>query len=556
MDPRGAHALVTNAAKQQQAVSHARRRPFFAAPGGKAELEPPADLVASTARAQLSGNLQHLLAATDIAALFLDRELKVLQFAPPVSRLFGVRPDDHGRSISDLTHRLDYQALRADARAVLNQRTPIQHEVQDDAGRWYLTRVLPYRSPDDRIVGVVLTFVDITALKEAEAGRRQAMEQAARQLHTLGSALASFEDFVYLFDLEGRFVYANRALLNLWGIRLSEALGKNFAELGYPPELVALHRRQLAEVIETGQPIREENAFERSDGTAGHYEYIFTPIFGEDGTVTAVAGVTRDVTEQRQVVEVLRESQEALKTLNETLEGRVEERTRQVRRLASRLTRAEQEERRRISQVLHDDLQQLLYSVDMRMSMVRQRLQEADALEQAAAVAGEVQETRAWIGQAVAITRQLTVDLRPPILQAEGLANMLEWLQTQMRELHGLEVALEAEHDWYIADGDLRVLLFQIVRELLFNVKKHAATGRATVALAEEDGYLVIHVTDEGQGFDAAVVERREAPGGFGLFSVRERLELLGGRLAVRSRPGQGTHVEVYAPVQPEQPEE
>jgi two-component system CheB/CheR fusion protein len=117
---------------------------------------------------QLSSDLQNLLAATDIATLFLDRELRILRFTPKLGDLFNVRVTDRGRPISDLTHRLGYPDLIVDAQGVLSRLVPIERELQDDAGRWYLTRVHPYRSNDDRIEGVVVTFVDITDRKDAE----------------------------------------------------------------------------------------------------------------------------------------------------------------------------------------------------------------------------------------------------------------------------------------------------------------------------------------------------------------------------------------------------
>src|SRR5262249_28747220 len=104
--------------------------------------------------AQLSSDLQNLLSATDIATLFLDRELRILRFTPKLGDLFNVRITDRGRPISDLTHRLGESDFRADAEAVLNRLVPIEREMRDDKGRWYLTRILPYRSTEDRIEGV------------------------------------------------------------------------------------------------------------------------------------------------------------------------------------------------------------------------------------------------------------------------------------------------------------------------------------------------------------------------------------------------------------------
>jgi two-component system CheB/CheR fusion protein len=213
--------------------------------------------------------------------------------------------------------------------------------------------------------------------------------------------------------------------------------------------------------------------------------------------------------------------------------------------MAAKLTMAEQAERRRISRILHDDLQQLLHAIGIKVHLVKKDLLTKENQELVTAL----EEVLAWIDQATTTTRRLTVDLSPQILHNEGLVNALEWLKIQMQEMHQLDVTLEAEHAFFIADQDLRVLLFQIVRELLFNVEKHAGTHRATVDLKEVDHHLVIHVIDDGVGFDVKeLASREDQEGGFGLTSVRERLDLVGGYLVVRSQPGEGTHIEVHAP--------
>ena len=131
---------------------------------------------------QLSSDLQNLLSATEIATLFLDRDLRIMRFTPRVAELFNIRVTDRGRPISDLTHRLGYPELREDAQAVLDHLIPSEREIRDDRARWYLTRVLPYRSTEHRIEGVVITFTEITTQKSAEAVLRESEERQALML--------------------------------------------------------------------------------------------------------------------------------------------------------------------------------------------------------------------------------------------------------------------------------------------------------------------------------------------------------------------------------------
>ncbi len=120
---------------------------------------------------QLSSDLQNVLIATDIATLFLDRNLRILRFTPRLGDLFNIRMTDRGRPISDLTHRLGYEDLVRDAELVQTRLVPMERELQDDGGKCYLTRLHPYRNSQDRIEGVVVSFIDITDRRDAERMR-------------------------------------------------------------------------------------------------------------------------------------------------------------------------------------------------------------------------------------------------------------------------------------------------------------------------------------------------------------------------------------------------
>jgi two-component system, chemotaxis family, CheB/CheR fusion protein len=351
--------------------------------------------------ASLTGDLQNLLASTDIATLFLDRELRILRFTPKIEELFNVRLTDRGRPISDLTHRLGYASLRDDADLVLKRLERVEREVRDEAGRWYLTHLLPYRSAEERIEGVVITFVDITRRKRSE---------------------------------------------------------------------------------------------------------------------------------------------EELAQLTKSLEQRVLERTRQVRDLTTSLVRAEQRERRRLSEALHDELQQLLYGTKLKLAMLR------DAAGDGRNAKKHIAEAEELLGRGIQLTRQLSVDLNPPVLKSEGLRAILSWLQSHMRELHGLDVEIEAEGEIRVDDGDVRVLLFQVFRELLFNISKHAGVDSARVSLRESNGELVVDVKDQGKGFDVATTLTGRAHETQGLTSVKERIGFLGGHMEISSQPRAGTSVTLRIP--------
>jgi len=122
----------------------------------------------------------------------------------------------------------------------------------------------------------------------------------AAQFRLYEAILQATPDLVYVFDLQHRFIYANGALLNMWGMTAEQALGKTCLELGYEPWHAAMHDAEIEQVIATGQPVRGDVPFPHSSMGVRIYDYIFTPVFGPDGKVEAIAGSTRDVTERKQ----------------------------------------------------------------------------------------------------------------------------------------------------------------------------------------------------------------------------------------------------------------
>jgi PAS domain S-box-containing protein len=240
--------------------------------------------------------------------------------------------------------------------------------------------------------------------------------------------------------------------------------------------------------------------------------------------------------------------EEALQTARADLEVRVGERTAQLRALAAELTQSEERERRRIAQVLHDDLQQLLVAARLRVEAVRER-------QEAGALADDLLRIEGLISESNAVARGLSHELSPTVLHEHGLAAGLRWLGRWMDEKHGLVVRVDADVSAESLEHDVKVLLFQSVRELLFNVIKHAGVKRASVRMsAGTDGQLEILVSDRGRGIDPTQTrEGRIASTGFGLFGIRERLAFVGGRMEVESKSGGGARFRLVVPL-PDEP--
>ncbi len=247
--------------------------------------------------------------------------------------------------------------------------------------------------------------------------------------------------------------------------------------------------------------------------------------------------LAQELSERKQIEQRLRQHEA-------TLELRVRERTSQLEqshsrlsRLATALTLTEQRERKQLASELHDYLAQLLVVSKIKIAQLRR---EASPRE----TARLLKETESALDQALVYSKTLVARLSPPVLFTRGLVAAIQWL-TDYFSQHGLLVHVRSQVDAVQLPEDHTVLLFQSVRELLFNVLKHAGTNEATVEIGVIDqSRLRIVVTDQGSGFDVTAAGGGDTTG-FGLFSIRERIEGLGGTFSVRSLPGAGSTIEL-----------
>jgi PAS domain S-box-containing protein len=215
-----------------------------------------------------------------------------------------------------------------------------------------------------------------------------------------------------------------------------------------------------------------------------------------------------------------------------------------IRTLASELTIAEQEERHRISQILHDDLQQRLFAIKAQLSFLKHAKEHDTSLPETQVTLDQLEN---WLSEAITIARNLSIDLSPIVLQGDGLSEAMTWLGSQMKERYGLQLELDAKENLDDLDDHMRVLLFQAVRELLFNIVKHAGTLHAAVTLDRVDGRGRITISDSGKGFDVEAI-MNHPKSAHGLLIVQDRLSVMGGKIEVTSKPGDGTIIILEIP--------
>ncbi|MFW5968209.1 MAG: PAS domain-containing protein, partial [Persicimonas sp.] len=471
-------------------------------------------------------DLKNLMAATDVATLFVDTELRIKRFTEPLEELFNITEGDEGRPLSHITHHLQHDELEDDVRRVVGGAGAVEREVRDRDGLQYLLRITPYETTDRDLEGAVITLVDISLVERTRQRLRHVMERYRLLISNVR------EYAIFLLDLDGQITTWNPGAERLFGYGDDEIVGEPLERLYSDDEPRPGAFEAQSRAAAARDQVTQEGWYRRKEGRRFWGTGVMTALFDDDDQLRGFAIVLRDETRRRQNAQALRRKNEQLA-----------ERSAEVRRLASRLTRAEQRERERIAQVLHDDLQQLLYGIQMKLTFVERHAEGNDELSNYAAKAYE------WIEEAIETTRALSVELSPPLLKKDGLMAALGWLRSQMEEKHGLEVDLVGDDEIDVADKDARVLLFQVIRELLFNVVKHAEVDRARVEVRGGDADLHIRIVDEGRGFDVEEARERDEAG-FGIFSVRERLALFGGRLDIDSAPGHGTRISIYAPIE------
>jgi PAS domain S-box-containing protein len=348
---------------------------------------------------------------------------------------------------------------------------------------------------------------------------------------------------IFTVDVENRITTWNHGAERLCGYSEAEVIGLSGAIIFTPEDRATGEPMKELETARAQGQALDERWHLRKDGSRFWGSGAMTALYDESGALRGFAKVLRDYTAQKQAEEALQLSQEQLRTLNAELEERIQARTAQIRELAAEVVLAEQKERERIARILHDELQQLLFAVQVHLVQIG----EASAAGTQAEHSASLQETQTMIVRVIELTRQLTVDLSPPVLQGEGLVEMFRWLAMHMQRMYGLEVTVVAQAGLRLPNAERRILLFQLVRELLFNVVKHAGVKQASIELQGGHGQSIIHVRDQGRGFEVATSRARQSTS-YGLRSIQERLTLFQGALKIESQPGAGTQATILMP--------
>ncbi len=499
------------------------------------ELKIKIDELAST-----NNDFQNFINATEIGTIFLDRQLRVKLFTPRACDVFHLVDSDVGRPLAHIANTLAYERLHSDISTVLERLQTIEREVEGGGGRWYLVRILPYRTADDRIDGVVVTCVDVSTRRAAELKERA----SAEQLRLLIDSAVDYAMFTMTPD--GRVNLWNAGAERMFGYKADEIIGQDASILFTPEDRAAgVFSRELARARAAGRAL-DERFHVRKDGSRLFCSGVTTTL-GNDAAI-GFAKIARDLTSQLEAAEALARAQSGV-------ENRVVERTQDLRDevsrrtsaqehvtyLMHRLVTAQEEQRARIARDLHDQLGQQLTT--LRLSVERLR----DGTSGRGEVNEELGRTLEMIQRIEGDVNFLAWELRPVVLDDFGLVAALPRFVRDWSSHYGIpaDVRVGAVGDTSVA-RDVEVTFYRIAQEALTNIVRHAHATRADVLLEMREGSLVLVVEDDGIGFDAAAPDPAK---GIGLLGMRERAALIGASLEIESSPGAGTSVFLRVPI-------
>lgn len=374
-----------------------------------------------------------------------------------------------------------------------------------------------FKSAHGALAGWLRTGPRIKSLDEA-------LRRQAALLQEQAVLLDLANDSIMVRNMDDRILFFNRSAERNYGWSRDEALGQ-VSHLLLSTEFPE-PRDEVQIKLMRDERWEGELTHTARDGRRMVVLSLWTLRRSEDGLPQAVLEINRDITERKRREQQLLAYQTRL------------------RALAAQLAKAEESERHRIATDLHDGVGQYLAMCKLRLKMFAKAHPEEEA---------ELTETVSLLGKAIAETRSLIADLSPPVLYELGLEAGLQWLAERERGRFGLDIALAVDRGLRPLGEEVSVFLFRAAAEFLLNVFKHAGARRVEVALTEEGGVLRLKVADDGRGLAEPAGEGARAAG-FGLFSIRERAESLGGRMELESRPGRGLAVSLRLPLPPGPP--
>jgi two-component system, chemotaxis family, CheB/CheR fusion protein len=455
----------------------------------------------------------------------------IRHFTPPTQKLMNLRPPDIGRPFSEIRLNLNIDDLQPLFLEVIETLAPREIEVQDREGRWYVLRVRPYRTAENRIDGIVVVLLDIDQLRRSQQELRESRDFGQSVIENVPLPLA-------VVDLDLRFRAANDAFRSLAGVGQQDLNRRFLTELASSSWGLTEPLLSRLQELRASHDSRSNFAFEfQTSGDKPRALSVRGTRLQPDGDTFLLITV-EDITALKEVERLSRVERDRLasKVESTALElGRTQE---ELRMLAGSLFTSQEDERRGVARELHDDICQKLAVLEIDTQQIEKQLAQG-----AGSAAEEVEKVRAGIAALSEDVRKLSHTLHPSVLDDLGVASGIRSLAEDFRERENMIVNVTAQNVPANLPSAITIGLYRITQEALRNVSKHAGRTHVKVLLKGSDSSLRLQVIDAGHGFDLKA--RRS---GLGLISMEERARLMQGTFAVESEPGDGTRITVEIP--------
>jgi len=481
-----------------------------------------------------NNDLLNLLGSVNIPILMLGNDLRIRRFTSHAEKLLNLIPTDLGRPLSDLKPNFTLPELEKLITEAIDTVTVKEKEVQDSGGRWYLMRIRPYRTAENKLDGAVITWVDVTAL-------RASLEQSEERFRLLVDTVQDYA--ILMLDPEGRVTSWNYGAQSIHGYEPSEILGQHFSRF-FPEEDVRAGKPQRElEAAAREERFEEEGWRVRRDGSRFWANVIITALRDRAGKLVAFVKVVRDATEKMQAHEAVQAANRKLQREIEEKAGaqrKLEESESSLRDLSIQLLRVQDEERRRIGRDLHDSVGQYLTALRLKTEVLKPIVESGDA----ARISRELDECARLADESLKELRTVSYLLYPPMLEEMGLKQALLWYIDGFVKRSGIETTTDLADGFPRLPQETELVIYRILQESLTNVHRHSGSQTAHVRLAVKDGDVVLEVRDSGQGVPTGEASQL----GVGLRGMNERLRQLGGKLELNSMKG-GTTVVAAVPI-------